>query len=315
MQHIFECSGLQGEEPEPVPEPEKPDPTDKPDPEPERPEPSDPGYCSYASGAQVATPGGACKNHGVDGKCALPTDGRMTDCQYSGGSCMHLQFCDIGQYAACKAGKPESCTVSGGLEGTCEHTTTTGQVSGMQKIFECTGLQEKPGPLPNSLESPAAKGSKELAVVSNAGFDIGVDIVIDAGTPIEEHNKVVGFGSLILASPLQYDHGTGAVITTASSVGSGATASLDAAGFKAVTSLCCPVEMEAFFNRLLDKEGYSVCSKPHIQGLMHWFSCVPDMDFQYMLDVIAKGNPCKYWSPKGTDCPVLSAYCQGEWCR
>merc|ERR1719197_1816607 len=58
----------------------------------------------------------------------------------------------------------------------------------------------------------------------------------------------------------------------------GEDATLDAAGFKEVTSLCCPSEMEAFFGRLLAKMGLAVCSKPHVQGLMHWFSCVPDMD-------------------------------------
>jgi hypothetical protein len=174
---------------------------------------------------------------------------------------------------------------------------------------------QQPTPLPNSLQSAVAKGSKEVPVQSTTGFYVGEDIVIDAGTAIEEYNKVVSFGSLILASPLKYDHGPGAIISPASSVGVGGTAPLDAAGFKAVTSLCCPVETESFFNRLLDKEGYDVCSKPHIQGLMHWFSCVPDMDFQYMLDVITNGNPCKYWSLKGVDCPVLSAACQGEWCR
>jgi len=95
---------------------------------------------------------------GTGGKCALPTDGRMTDCQYHGGTCEHLMFCDIGQYAACAAGKPESCAISGTpLEGTCELVTTTGMVSGMQKIFECKGLHmpepeptpepEKPGPV------------------------------------------------------------------------------------------------------------------------------------------------------------------------
>merc|ERR1719199_2209245 len=46
-----------------------------------------------------------------------------------------------------------------------------------------------------------------------------------------------------------------------------------AAEFKATTSLCCPVKMEAFFNSLLDSLGYDVCSVPHIQGLMHWFTC------------------------------------------
>merc|ERR1719498_1628510 len=95
----------------------------------------------------------------------------------------------------------------------------------------------------------------------------------------------------------------------------GSTASLDAAGFKAVTSLCCPPEMEEFFNRLLASMGLQVCSKIHIQGLMHWFSCVPDMDFSYLLDVINNGNPCKYWAAIGTTCPALSPECQGKWCR
>lgn len=97
--------------------------------------------------------------------------------------------------------------------------------------------------------------------------------------------------------------------------GVGATASLDATGFKATTALCCAPEMETFFNRLLQSMGLQVCSKPHVQGLMHWFTCVPGMDFQYMIDVINNGNPCRYWSPQGTTCPMLSQQCAGEWCR
>jgi hypothetical protein len=95
----------------------------------------------------------------------------------------------------------------------------------------------------------------------------------------------------------------------------GATATLDAAGFKGVTSLCCPPQMEVFFTRLLADKGMQACSIPHIQGLMHWFSCVPDMDFQYLLDIIANGNPCKYWTTTGAACPALSAQCQGKYCR
>jgi len=94
----------------------------------------------------------------------------------------------------------------------------------------------------------------------------------------------------------------------------GEVAPLDAKGFKQVTALCCPSEMEQFFNRLLEARGYYVCSKPHVQGLMHWFSCVPDMDFQYVIEVIEHGNPCKYWAPKGESCPILSDACSGHYC-
>jgi hypothetical protein len=103
--------------------------------------------------------------------------------------------------------------------------------------------------------------------------------------------------------------------SAAPSAASGALVSLDAKGFKEATSLCCPAEMEVFFNRLLDSLDLEVCSIPHIQGLMHWFSCVPDMDFQYVLDIISGGNPCKYWTPRGDDCPSLSPKCAGQYCR
>jgi len=95
----------------------------------------------------------------------------------------------------------------------------------------------------------------------------------------------------------------------------GATATLDAEGFKETTSLCCPVETGIFFVRLLHSMGLEMCSEPHVQGLMHWFSCTPDLDFQIVLDVINHGNPCKYWAKKGQTCPALSATCQGKFCR
>jgi len=89
---------------------------------------------------------------------------------------------------------------------------------------------------------------------------------------------------------------------------------VDAPAFKEATSLCCPEKMEAFFITLLGCLGLKVCSVPHVQGLMHWFTCVPNMDFQYLLDVISDGNPCKYWAPISQACPTLSEECQGKMC-
>jgi len=102
--------------------------------------------------------------------------------------------------------------------------------------------------------------------------------------------------------------------------GLGKFAALDARGFLDVTSACCPEQMESFFNRLLDSLGHRACSNAHIQGLMHWFACVPNMDFNYLSEVIANGNqgpqdPCKYWAPKGQACPVLSPKCAGCRCE
>jgi len=168
---------------------------------------------------------------------------------------------------------------------------------------------------PNALKEAVSAGATVLPVVSNDPFEAGQNIVIDAGSPTQEFNQIVSFGTLVLANPLQFAHTRAVLVDPTSVSGSGAAASLDAAGFKEVTSLCCPSEMEVFFIRLLNKQGYEVCSQPHVQGLMHWFSCVPDMDFQYVLDVIANGNPCKFWALAGAACPQLSPECQGKYCR
>merc|ERR1719353_2208329 len=174
-----------------------------------------------------------------------------------------------------------------------------------------------PWPAANSIDAMVPSGTKVLPVRNNAGFSIGQKIVIDAGTPIEEHNTIVGFGSLILADPLKYDHAAGAIVSPSpSGAVSGGNATLDEAGFKATTALFCPPEMEVFFNRLLKDKGYKECSHPHVQGLMHWFTGVPDMDFQYVIDVIDNGNPCKFWAKEGEECPELSPECAGnKWCR
>jgi len=105
-----------------------------------------------------------------------------------------------------------------------------------------------------------------------------------------------------------------AKLTTTKPSGYGDVAPLDNQGFHDVSIMCCPVEMERLFDRLLEADGQNVCSKPHVQGLMHWFSCQPEMDVQYVLDVIANGNPCKYWAPKEQACPTLSPECAGHWC-
>jgi hypothetical protein len=141
-------------------------------------------------------------------------------------------------------------------------------------------------------------------------FQAGHELIIGQGTPEEEVVTIAGFGTILLAAPLAHNHAAGTPLAI-----NGATAPLTASGFMAVTGLCCPGETETFFNRLLASMGLDVCSKSHVQGLMHWFSCVPDMDYQYLMDVINNGNPCKYWTASGSACPALSEECEGKWCR
>jgi hypothetical protein len=59
-----------------------------------------------------------------------------------------------------------------------------------------------------------AAGSVKLPVSSIAGFQVGSEVVIDIDTPTEERNTIVGFGSILLETPLQFDHDAGATVTS-----------------------------------------------------------------------------------------------------
>lgn len=67
---------------------------------------------------------------------------------------------------------------------------------------------EKNGPaiVSTALISNANAGSQILNVLSSDGFTVGDSIIINPGGPNEEINKIVGFGSIQLQSPLQFDH-------------------------------------------------------------------------------------------------------------
>jgi hypothetical protein len=104
-------------------------------------------------------------------------------------------------------------------------------------------------------------------------------------------------------------------LCTCDRIGAAVDIPVDEHGFKYATSLCNPMWMEKFFTCMLGCAGYDGCSQPHIQGLVHWFTCVPAMDFQYVLDTIYNGRPCKVWTKKGSRCPSLTPECGGHYCR
>merc|ERR1712232_277527 len=64
----------------------------------------------------------------------------------------------------------------------------------------------------SKLTSRATSGARLLKVASTDGFIVGRSIVIEPGTRVQEGNIVVGFGSLRLQSPLQFDHAVNAVV-------------------------------------------------------------------------------------------------------
>ena len=75
---------------------------------------------------------------------------------------------------------------------------------------------------PAVLPGPSPAGSTELPIASEP-FSVGNHIVINPGMLNEEENEVVGFASILLASPLQFDHEAGepvVIIATSSALDS-----------------------------------------------------------------------------------------------
>ena len=62
------------------------------------------------------------------------------------------------------------------------------------------------------LKEGSAAGSFVLNVDSTTGFHIGRTVIIDLGTDDQEVGRIASFGSIILMSPLKYDHNPGAVV-------------------------------------------------------------------------------------------------------
>lgn len=56
-------------------------------------------------------------------------------------------------------------------------------------------------------------GAKSLPVASQAGFEVGGQVVIDQGKSVEEVNEIVGFGSLLLKYATKHPHAAGASVT------------------------------------------------------------------------------------------------------
>lgn len=60
-----------------------------------------------------------------------------------------------------------------------------------------------------SMTANASPGATEIQVGSTGGFEVGGYIRINPGGENQEDNQVTGFGSLLLAAPLKYEHSSG----------------------------------------------------------------------------------------------------------
>jgi hypothetical protein len=59
-------------------------------------------------------------------------------------------------------------------------------------------------------------GATRIQVSSAVGFEVGSEVVIDAGSIFEESMKIKGFGSILLETPTKFDHKVGATVSASS---------------------------------------------------------------------------------------------------
>lgn len=77
------------------------------------------------------------------------------------------------------------------------NTNSNGDIS---LSFTCSGAS-------TTTTDSTDEGDTSIEVADNSLFAVGDSIIVGAGTPNEERNVVTGFGSLLLLTPLQFDHG------------------------------------------------------------------------------------------------------------
>jgi len=82
--------------------------------------------------------------------------------------------------------------------------TATDEAGNTSEFSRCVETQ-----FGTDLTIDAGSSSTELTVSDTRGFLVGDLIRINPGGANQEDNRIVGFGSILLATPLQFDHMTG----------------------------------------------------------------------------------------------------------
>jgi hypothetical protein len=92
---------------------------------------------------------------------------------------------------------------------------------------------------------------------------------------------------------------------------SGSTASLDQTGYKALASICCPLEMSVFAQRLVNHLGFVVCNDGSLEGIVAWYYCANQTrTFAEMTeDVIAGADGDCAFIGTESGCPTPSSNC------
>lgn len=92
---------------------------------------------------------------------------------------------------------------------------------------------------------------------------------------------------------------------------SGATAALNQAGYKTLASICCPIEMDVFVERLANHLGFTVCDEGSLHGLVaHFYHSDQRRKFEELVeDMIAAADGECAWLGVENRCPKRPATC------
>lgn len=88
----------------------------------------------------------------------------------------------------------------------------TGYSWGQNSIFEYATIKYSQSLVTTTLTANALTGSQVLEVAGTSGFSIRDNIVINPGGATEETNTITGFGSMLLQTPLLFNHNAGEVV-------------------------------------------------------------------------------------------------------
>lgn len=140
---------------------------------------------------------------------------------------LHVELIKDGQHSGWDQHVIDGWTVHrdclGSTNGACRETNFDGYMSrGLSPLNEqslpgmSVGTSTNPSP-GSSLDTPAPAGTSILKVPDISIFRLADRIRIDPGAANQEDRTITGFGSLILDSPLQFDHNVGEPVALLSS--------------------------------------------------------------------------------------------------